>query len=113
MSGMRRVGRKCAGFSKRPISGRSAAARERTFAEYEAYAGLSFLHRIAQDATLRGESRPNPPAPAAWATEPREWRVRIVLDRAAVAIGSLGRTRNSGTSASTTPTTPKSTARMP
>jgi hypothetical protein len=37
-----------------------------------------------QDPTLRGEEPPNPPAPSGWATEPREWRVRIVLDRAAL-----------------------------
>ena len=56
----------------------------RTFAEYESYAGLSFRHRSAQDATLRGEEPPNPPAPPNWPTAIRDWRVRIVLDRAAL-----------------------------
>jgi hypothetical protein len=39
---------------------------------------------MALDATLRGEKPPNPSAPPSWATESREWRVRIVLDRAAL-----------------------------
>ena len=62
---------------------------EHLFAEYEAYAGLSFRHKAAQDATLRGVEPPNPPAPLTWATEVREWRVRIVLDRAALPATAL------------------------
>jgi hypothetical protein len=71
-------------FLEAPYIGPFGCGTQRTFAEYEAYAGLSFLHRMARDATLRGEEPPNPPAPAAWATEPREWRVRIMWDRAAL-----------------------------
>ena len=59
---------------------------ERSFAEYEAYAGLNFTHQVAQDATLQGLEPPNPPAIPNWATDVREWQVRIVLDR-----GSLPR----------------------
>ncbi len=54
----------------------------RSFADYEAHAGLSFRHKAAQDATLRGEEPPNPSAPPDWPTRLREWRVRIALDRA-------------------------------
>jgi hypothetical protein len=76
-------------FLEAPHIGPFGCGTERSFAEYEAYAGLSFLHRMAQDTRLRGEEPPNPPAPAAWATEPREWRVRIMLDRAALPAEAL------------------------
>ena len=68
-------------FLLEPYVGPFGCGTVRSFAEYEAYAGLSFLHRAAQDATLRGEEPPNPPAPASWTTQLREWHVRIVLDR--------------------------------
>jgi hypothetical protein len=71
-------------FLAAPYVGPFGCGTARSFADYEAYAGLSFLHRAAQDATLRGEEPPNPPAQATWATEVREWRVRIVLDRTAL-----------------------------
>jgi hypothetical protein len=65
----------------------------RSFAEYEAYAGLSFRHRAAQDATLRGETPPNAPAAPDWPMEEREWRVRIVLDRATLPLAALAAPR--------------------
>ncbi|HME23866.1 MAG TPA: GlcNAc-transferase family protein [Acetobacteraceae bacterium] len=68
-------------FLLAPHVGPFGCGTVRSFAEYEEYAGLSFLHRAAQDATLRGEEPPNAPAQATWATEVREWHVRIVLDR--------------------------------
>jgi hypothetical protein len=71
-------------FLDAPDTGPFGCGTERSFADYEAYAGISFRHRAVQDATLRGEEPPNPPAPSSWATEPREWRVRIVLNRAAL-----------------------------
>ena len=49
----------------------------RTIAEYEAYAGLSFRLRKAQDYTTRSEEPPNPPAAAQWAEEIFSWMVRI------------------------------------
>ncbi len=61
----------------------------RSFDDYEAYAGLSFRHKAAQDATLHGLEPPNPPAPLTWATELRDWWVRIVLDRAALPAAAL------------------------
>jgi Glycosyltransferase (GlcNAc) len=54
----------------------------RTLAEYEAYAGLSFQLRRAQDYTTRAEEPPNPPAPADWTQEIVSWMVRIRLRRA-------------------------------
>jgi len=68
-------------FLTMPHTGPFGCGVERSFAEYEAYAGLSFTHRVAQDATLQGLEPPNRPATPAWATEMRDWRVRIVLDR--------------------------------
>jgi hypothetical protein len=69
-------------FLRDPHIGDFGCGTERTFAEYEAYAGLSFRHMAAQDATMRGEEPPNPPAPPDWATAIRNWHLRIVLDRA-------------------------------
>ncbi len=78
---MRKAVRRCWQFLEAPYVGPFGCGTVRSFADYEAYAGLSFLHRAAQDATLRGEEPPNPPAQATWATEVRDWHVRIVLDR--------------------------------
>jgi hypothetical protein len=61
----------------------------RSFAEYEAYAGLNFRHRAAQDATLRGLEPPNPAAPADWPIAMRDWQVRIVLERNALPRAAL------------------------
>ena len=69
-------------FLKSPFVGPFGCGTARSFTEYEEYAGLNFLHRTAQDATLRGDEPPNPPTPATQPTEVRDWHVRIVLDRA-------------------------------
>jgi hypothetical protein len=61
----------------------------RSLADYQAYAGLDFHNRAAQDATLHGIEPPNPPAAPDWPTAPRDWRVRIVLDRAALPPAAL------------------------
>jgi hypothetical protein len=61
----------------------------RSFADYEAYTGISFRHKAAQDATLRGDEPPNRPASPNWPTEVREWRVRIGLDRARLPSAAL------------------------
>jgi hypothetical protein len=71
------------------LVGAHGCGKMRSFADYEAYAGLSFRHKAAQDATLRGDEPPNAPAPPDWATREREWRVRIVLDRAALPEAAL------------------------
>jgi hypothetical protein len=64
--------------------GRFGLGTQRSQADYEAYAGLSLKHSAVQDATLRHEEPPNPPAPEGWATVAREWRVSIELDRASL-----------------------------
>jgi Glycosyltransferase (GlcNAc) len=61
----------------------------RSLEEYEAYAGLSFKLRKAQDYTVRGEEPPNPEAAADWAGQIFPWMVRITLDRAALPPGAL------------------------
>lgn len=38
----------------------------RTLADYEAYAGISFRHRVVQDHTFRNLDAPNPPAEPDW-----------------------------------------------
>ena len=67
-------------FLAAPFVGPYGCGTERSFADYEAYAGLSFIHRVAQEPTLQGLEPPNPPVASNWATETRDWRVRIVLD---------------------------------
>lgn len=71
-------------FLSDPQAGPFGCGTARTAADYEAYAGLSFRHMAAQDATLRGEEPPNPTEPPDWATALRDWHVRVVLDRAAL-----------------------------
>jgi hypothetical protein len=53
----------------------------RTIQEFEAYAGLSFRLRRAQDYTSRSEEPPNPKAPANWEEEIYSWLIRIRLKR--------------------------------
>jgi hypothetical protein len=69
--------------------GRFGFGRQRSLADYEAYAGLSLKHCAVQDATLRHDEPPNPPAPEGWATAMREWRVAIELDRQALPAAAL------------------------
>lgn len=58
---------KIARFLTEPWVGPFGCGTVRTFAEYEAYAGISFRHRRVQAYTRRGEEPPNPPVPADWA----------------------------------------------
>jgi hypothetical protein len=67
-----------------PYVGAFGCGTRRSFAEYEAYAGLSFRHMAAQDATLRGLEPPNPPSTPDWPTAVRDWHVRIDFDAAAL-----------------------------
>jgi hypothetical protein len=76
-------------FLHGPHVGPFGCGAERSVAEYEAYAGLSFRHRCAQDYTLRGEEPPNPPMPPNWATAMHDWHVRIVLERSALPPAAL------------------------
>jgi hypothetical protein len=61
----------------------------RSLEEYEAYAGLSFRLRKAQDYTVRGGEPPNPEAAADWAGQIFPWMVRITFDRAALPAAAL------------------------
>jgi hypothetical protein len=67
-----------------PTIGPFACGTVRSFAEYEAYAGLSFQHMRAQDYTRRFEEPPNPPSPPDWAEATRSRRVVATIDRAAL-----------------------------
>ena len=68
-------------LSGEPIDGFGLGS-ERTIAEFEMYAGLSFQLRRAQDYTTRAGEPPNPPIPANWAQEIYSWLIRIRLNRA-------------------------------
>ena len=53
--------------------------RERTLADYETYAGISFGVRKVQDYTLRAEEPPNPVTDPNWAEQIHTWMVRVAL----------------------------------
>jgi hypothetical protein len=55
---------------------------ERTLAQYEAYAGLSFRLRRAHPYTVRGELPPNPEPPADWVDRIYPWIAKIAVERA-------------------------------
>jgi len=68
-----------------PHQGLFGCGAERSVADYEAYAGISFAHRCIQDYTRHHREPPNPPAAADWVTAVRERTVSIVL-----AVSELG-----------------------
>jgi hypothetical protein len=76
-------------FLTAPFAGPFGCGTERSFADYEAYAGLCFTHRVAQDATLQGLEPPNPAVAPNWAAQVRDWHVSIVLDRKALPPAAL------------------------
>jgi hypothetical protein len=76
-------------FLTQPYIGRYACGLARPFAAYEAYAGLDFNRRRAQDYTRRHGEPPNPPMPADWADYVRRWRARITLRRASLPVRVL------------------------
>jgi hypothetical protein len=61
----------------------------RTLEEYEAYAGLSFRLRKAQQYTVRAEEPPNPAASADWPGKIYRWITRIRFKRTQIPEGSL------------------------
>ncbi|MES2442405.1 MAG: GlcNAc-transferase family protein [Pseudomonadota bacterium] len=73
-------------FLSTPEVGRFGCGEMRTFADYEAYAGLSFRRRYASRAARRGDE-PLLPVPAAGPS--RNWAVRVALDHAALAPAAL------------------------
>lgn len=76
-------------FLTEPHVGPFGCGRVRSFAEYEAYAGLDFRHKLAQDYTLRGGEPPNPPAGVECVKKVRAWHVRIEFDRTALPAAAL------------------------
>jgi hypothetical protein len=66
-------------------AGPFACGNVRSFAEYEAYAGLDFRRRIATPEARRGDEPAAPPPPIA----PQTWRLRIGLDRSALSDAAI------------------------
>lgn len=71
-------------FLEAPHVGPLGLGTARSFADYEAYAGLSFRHRRAQDYTRASLEPPNPPAAPDWAEQTRSYAVDITVDRRAL-----------------------------
>ena len=69
-------------FLDAPFVGPLGCGAARTFADYEAYAGLSFRHRRAQEHTRQRLEPPNPPAPPDWAERMVRYPMQLSLDRA-------------------------------
>ena len=63
--------------------------QERTLAQYEAYAGLSFRHQKAQLYTVRAQEPPNPDVPNNWTVSVFPWIVRVNVQRSELPAGSL------------------------
>lgn len=61
----------------------------RSLEEYEAYAGLSFRQRKAQQYTMEGEEPPNPPAAPDWAESIYPWMVKVRIEPSAFPAGAL------------------------
>jgi hypothetical protein len=66
-------------FFSEPTVGRFGLGSERSLAEYEVYAGVSFRHRQVQDYTRRHLEPPNPPASPDWPERVVERRVVIAF----------------------------------
>lgn len=64
-------------FFREPEVGTVGLGEERSFADYEAYAGVSFGHRRIQDYTRRHREPPNPPADPNWFEQVRDHRIEI------------------------------------
>ena len=82
---------KVAAFLERPSPGVFGCGTSRSFAEYESYAGLSFRRRILSAAARRGDEPPPPPPPGEGVGMPRDWSVRIALDRTTLPPAALDR----------------------
>lgn len=65
-----------------------ACGTARSFEDYEAYAGLSFKQKKAQDYTRQHLEPPNPPAPPDWADRIARYDLRIPIDRAVLPEGA-------------------------
>lgn len=74
-------------FLSHPGIGPLACGTARSFAEYEAYAGLIFRRRYATPEALRGDPPRPPPGPQ------KSWKVRICIDRERLPASALDRPR--------------------
>jgi hypothetical protein len=63
-----------------PHSGRDAFGTARSFADYEAYAGVSFRHRRVQDHTRLGREPPNPSIGPDWPTRVQDHKIEMRVD---------------------------------
>lgn len=81
-------------FLLSPHIGAFGCGRARTFAEYEAYAGLNFRRHSASQQAKAGEEPPRPPSLIAddgHEGGDRIWQLKVVLDRAALEPAALDR----------------------
>ena len=76
--------RKVSAFLSAPTQGVFGMGNARSLKDYEKYTGLNFARRAATNAAFLGQAPPGPDVPANWARDVQAWRVRIVLDRAAM-----------------------------
>ena len=81
---------RAAAFLRRPHVGPFGCGTRRSFADYEAYAGVIFRRRYASAAARQGVEPPLPP-PSDPGRDLRDWSVRLVLDPAALPAGALDR----------------------
>jgi hypothetical protein len=82
--------RKASRFLRSPYDGLFGCGQDRSFADYEAYAGLSFRQRRADPETLAGEEPPLP-VPIRPPRQERTWSVRLEFDRETLPPAALDR----------------------
>ena len=69
-------------FLAQPTVGPFGLGTTRTFADYEAFAGLNVAARRTQEYTRAGYEPPNPPADPDWASRIRSYALDLAIDRA-------------------------------
>jgi hypothetical protein len=74
-------------FLDAPDVGPYGLGRSRTFADYEAYAGLHFGRRRAQAYTRQGLDPPNPPAAEGWAERIKSYSLALPLEKSRLPAG--------------------------
>jgi Glycosyltransferase (GlcNAc) len=65
--------------------GQFGLGTERSIADYEAFAGVSLTHRLAQDYTRQHLEPPNPPADDDWIAKTKDHTVRITVSASQLA----------------------------
>lgn len=74
-------------FLAQPSVGAVGLGTTRTFADYEAFAGLSFVARRAQEYTRAGYEPPNPPADPGWAQRIRSYALDLAIETSRLPAG--------------------------